>query len=96
ILAREHGIPLYAVAPRSTVDRSLPDGDAIPIEERAPEEVTTIRGVRLAPAGVPVFNPAFDITPSRYVTAIVTEAGIARAPYDATLAALFAGVAGPP
>jgi methylthioribose-1-phosphate isomerase len=96
ILAREHGIPLYVVAPRSTVDRSLPDGDAIPIEERAPEEVTTIRGVRLAPAGVPVFNPAFDITPSRYVTAIVTEAGIARAPYDATLAALFAGVAGPP
>jgi methylthioribose-1-phosphate isomerase len=90
VLARAHGIPLYVVAPRSTIDRALPDGEAIPIEERAAEEVTTVRGVRVAPEGVRAANPAFDVTPARYVAAIVTEAGIARPPYAASLAALCA------
>jgi methylthioribose-1-phosphate isomerase len=85
LLAHAHGIPLYVVAPRSTIDLALPDGDAIPIEERAPDEVTTLGGVRVAPEGVPVANPAFDVTPARYVAAIVTEAGIARPPYGDAL-----------
>ncbi|GAC1448887.1 MAG: S-methyl-5-thioribose-1-phosphate isomerase [Ktedonobacterales bacterium] len=89
VLAREHGIPLYVVAPRSTIDRSLPDGEAIPIEERAPDEVTSVRGVALAPAGVRAANPAFDVTPARFVAAIITEAGIVRPPYDTNIAALF-------
>jgi methylthioribose-1-phosphate isomerase len=90
ILAREHGIPLYVVAPRSTIDLTVPGGDAIPIEQRAAEEVTTVRGVAIAPTGARAANPAFDVTPANYVTAIVTEAGIARAPYTRSLAALFA------
>lgn len=90
ILAREHGIPLYVVAPRSTIDLSVPDGDAIPIEERAAEEVTSVRGVAIAPTGAHAANPAFDVTPAKYITAIVTEAGIARAPYTRSLATLFA------
>lgn len=85
VLAREHGVPLYVVAPRSTVDLAIPDGDAIPIEERAPDEVTTVGGRRVAPEGVRVANPAFDVTPARYVAAIVTEAGIARPPYGEDL-----------
>ena len=89
VLAQAHGIPLYVVAPRSTIDRSLPDGEAIPIEQRAPEEMTTLRGVALAPAGVRAANPAFDVTPARYVAAIVTEAGIVRPPYAESLAGLF-------
>jgi methylthioribose-1-phosphate isomerase len=89
VLAREHDIPLYVVAPRSTIDLSLPDGDAIPIEQRAPEEVTSVRGVPLAPAGVRAANPAFDVTPARYVTAVITEAGIARPPHERSIAALF-------
>jgi methylthioribose-1-phosphate isomerase len=88
VLAREHSIPLYVVAPRSTIDRSLPDGEAIPIEERAPDEVTSVRGVVLAPAGVRAANPAFDVTPARYIAAIITEAGIVRPPYDTNIAAL--------
>jgi methylthioribose-1-phosphate isomerase len=91
LLAQAHGIPLYVVAPRSTVDPALPDGDAIPIEERAAEEVTTLGGVRVAPEGVRAANPAFDVTPARYVTAIVTEVGIARPPYARSLSDLFAG-----
>jgi methylthioribose-1-phosphate isomerase len=89
ILAREHGVPLYVVAPRSTVDLTLLDGDAIPIEERAGDEITTIAGRRIAPADARVANPAFDVTPARYVAAIVTEAGVARAPYAAALAELM-------
>jgi methylthioribose-1-phosphate isomerase len=89
ILAREHGVPLYVVAPRSTVDLSLPDGDAIPIEERAADEIATLAGRRIAPADARVANPAFDVTPARYVAAIVTEAGIARPPFDAALAGLM-------
>jgi methylthioribose-1-phosphate isomerase len=89
ILAREHGVPLYVVAPRSTVDLALPDGDAIPIEERAQDEITTLAGRRIAPADARVANPAFDVTPARYVAAIVTEAGVARPPYGAALAELM-------
>jgi methylthioribose-1-phosphate isomerase len=89
VLAQAHGIPLYVVAPRPTIDRSLPDGEAIPIEQRPPEEVTTLRGVALAPAGVLAANPAFDVTPARYVAAIVTDLGIVRPPYAASIATLF-------
>jgi methylthioribose-1-phosphate isomerase len=87
VLAQAHAIPLYVVAPRSTIDLALPTGDGIPIEERAPDEVTHVRGVALAPDGTHVANPAFDVTPARYITAIITEAGIARPPYKESLAA---------
>jgi methylthioribose-1-phosphate isomerase len=90
ILAREHGVPLYVVAPRSTVDLALPDGDGIPIEERAADEITIIAGRRIAPEGARVANPAFDVTPARYIAAIVTEAGVARPPYAEALAKLMA------
>jgi methylthioribose-1-phosphate isomerase len=91
VLAREHGIPFYVAAPRSTFDLATPDGRAIPIEERAPEEVTHIAGRRLAPEGVRVRNPAFDVTPARLVTAIVCERGVARPPYESSLRALAEG-----
>ncbi len=87
VLARHHGIPFYVVAPWSTVDPSLPSGDGIPIEERNPEEVTGFGGVRWAPAGTPVFNPAFDVTPASLITAIVTDRGILRPPYIEAIAA---------
>ncbi len=89
ILAREHDIPFYCATPLSTVDRNLPDGGGIPIEERAPEEITRIGGRVMAPEGVAVFNPAFDVTPHRLVTAFITEKGVIRPPYTKTLAALF-------
>ncbi len=79
--ARAHGIPFYVAAPHSTFDLARPDGDAIPIEERAAEEVTGIGGVRIAPEGVTVANPAFDVTPADLITAIITGAGILRSPY---------------
>jgi len=88
VLARENGVPFYVVAPVSTFDLTIPSGDLIPIEERPIEEVTHHGGRRLAPEGVAVRNPAFDVTPGRYVTAIVCERGVARAPYAETLAAL--------
>jgi methylthioribose-1-phosphate isomerase len=88
VLAEAHGIPFYIAAPLSTVDLSTPGGDAIPIEERNPEEVTFLGGRRIAPEGVAVYNPAFDVTPARLITAIVTEAGVARPPYGVSLAAL--------
>jgi len=81
VCARENGIPCYAVVPTSTIDLSLPDGDHIPIEERDPEEITKIDGVSIAPEGVPVHNPAFDVTPYRYLTGIITEEGIAYPPF---------------
>ena len=81
VLAKEHGIPFYVAAPTTTVDLALASGDDIPIEQRSPEEVTHIRGVRIAPEGVEVLNPAFDVTPHRYLTAIITEKGIIREPY---------------
>ena len=82
VLASVHNIPFYVVAPTSTIDLSLPSGEHIPVEQRNPEEVTTVRGVEIAPPGVPVANPAFDITPYRYITAIITENGIIREPCD--------------
>jgi methylthioribose-1-phosphate isomerase len=81
VLAAENGIPFYVAAPTSTIDLSLSSGDQIPIEERNPEEITHIAGIRLAPRGVKAANPAFDITPHRYITAIITEKGIIRKPY---------------
>jgi len=80
VLAREHGIPFYVCAPLSTFDTEIPDGTHIPIEERDPREVTEGFGPRTAPAGVRVYNPAFDVTPARLVTAIVTEVGLIEAP----------------
>jgi methylthioribose-1-phosphate isomerase len=85
VLARENGIPFYVAAPFSTVDRSLPDGSAIPIEERAASEVTGFGDVRWAPLGVRVRNPAFDVTPARNVTAIITDRGVAFPPYEESL-----------
>ena len=76
VLARAHGIPFYVAAPTSTIDASIPSGDAIPIEERDPQEVTHIGGVRIAPVHAAAVNPAFDITPACYITAIVTEKGV--------------------
>jgi methylthioribose-1-phosphate isomerase len=81
VLAKEHGIPFYVAAPTTTIDMTLASGADIPIEERSPEEVTHIQGVAIAPAGVKVQNPAFDVTPHRYITAIITENGIIREPY---------------
>jgi methylthioribose-1-phosphate isomerase len=90
VLARENGVPFYVAAPVSTFDLATASGKEIPIEERPPEEVTHHAGRRLAPEGIAVRNPAFDVTPHRYVTAIVCERGIARAPYDESLRALVA------
>ena len=81
VLAKEHGIPFYVAAPTTTIDLSLKSGREIPIEQRRAEEVTHIQGVSLAPAGTPAQNPAFDVTPAKYITAIITERGIIRAPY---------------
>jgi methylthioribose-1-phosphate isomerase len=81
VLANAHGIPFYVAAPTTTIDLSLTSGYQIPIEERSPEEVTHIQGVPIAPAGIRAANPAFDITPHSYITAIITEKGIIRAPY---------------
>jgi methylthioribose-1-phosphate isomerase len=89
VLAKENGIPFYVAAPLSTIDLSLTSGEQIPIEERASSEVTHWANVATAPENVPARHPAFDVTPNRYVTAIITERGIARAPYTATLKALF-------
>jgi methylthioribose-1-phosphate isomerase len=88
ILAKEHGLPFYVAAPISTVDLATPDGSGIPIEQRNPAEVTHIAGKAMTPPGVGIENPAFDVTPAKYVTAFVTERGIARAPYQQSLAAL--------
>jgi methylthioribose-1-phosphate isomerase len=90
VLAKEHGIPFYVAAPISTVDLETPDGSKIPIEQRNPREVTHIAGKQMVPDGVSIENPAFDVTPAKYVTAIVTERGIARAPYEESLKKLSA------
>jgi methylthioribose-1-phosphate isomerase len=82
VLARENSIFFYVAAPTSTVDLSLPSGAEIPIEQREPEEVTHIQGIRIAPEGTNAANPAFDITPHSYITAIITEKGIIREPYS--------------
>jgi methylthioribose-1-phosphate isomerase len=85
VLAKEHGIPFYVAAPWSTIDTATPTGDAIPIEERSAVEVTHHGGKQLTPHGVGICNPAFDVTPARYVTAIITERGVLRAPYSESL-----------
>jgi methylthioribose-1-phosphate isomerase len=85
VLAKENGLPFYVAAPFSTVDLETSDGSRIPIEQRNPDEVTHIAGKLVAPEGVGVENPAFDVTPAKYVTAIITERGIARAPYEESL-----------
>jgi methylthioribose-1-phosphate isomerase len=91
VLAKENGISFYVAAPISTVDLNCPDGSKIPIEQRNPKEVTHIAGKQMVPDGVSIENPAFDVTPARYVAAIITERGIAREPYGDSLRAL-AGV----
>lgn len=89
VLAQAHGIPFFVAAPRSTLDPNTASGRDIPIEERSTEEVVKIGPVRLAPAGVPARHPAFDVTPARLITAIITDAGIARAPYATSLSAIL-------
>ena len=86
ILARHFRLPFYVAAPLSSIDASAPDGAAIPIEQRAPEEVTHMAGRRITPAGVPAYNFAFDVTPAALVSGIITEAGVLRAPYDQAIA----------
>jgi methylthioribose-1-phosphate isomerase len=88
LVAREHGVPFYVAAPVSTIDLDTPDGRRIPIEERDAREVTHVKAVRLAPEGAKVFNPAFDVTPHGLIAGIITEHGIARAPYTESLAAM--------
>lgn len=90
VLAKEHGIPFYVAAPWSTIDLNTPDGDAIPIEERSAKEVTHHAGKQLTPHGVGIENPAFDVTPAKYVTAIITERGVLRAPYAESLRGMVA------
>ncbi len=85
VLAKENGVPFYVAAPVSTLDLTLASGDGIPIEQRAATEVTHVFGVAVAPEGTAVENPAFDVTPNRYVTAIITEKGVVRAPYTESL-----------
>jgi len=80
-LARAHQIPFYVAAPLSTIDPNTPNGDLIPVEERGPEEISRIASRQIGPTGVKAFNPVFDITPSRYLSAIITEAGIIRPPF---------------
>jgi methylthioribose-1-phosphate isomerase len=89
ILAKEHGIPFYVVAPLSTIDMSIPEGSKIPIEERNPQEVTHLSNKRIAPEGVEVSNPAFDVTPNKYISAIVTEKGIIKPPFLDNIKRLF-------
>ena len=89
MLAKEHGIPFYIAAPVSTIDISLKTGAKIPIEERKAEEVTHFRGVPIAPEGIAATNPAFDVTPHKYIIAIITEKGIIKEPYTAGIKRLF-------
>ncbi|MBA7708648.1 Methylthioribose-1-phosphate isomerase [subsurface metagenome] len=81
VLAKENAVPFYVAAPTTTIDPSLASGDEILIEQRSPEEVTHIQGVSIAPEGIDAANPAFDVTPHRYITAIITERGIIKEPY---------------
>jgi methylthioribose-1-phosphate isomerase len=92
VLAKENGVPFYVAAPVSTFDLTLASGDSIPIEQRSPDEVTHVFGVPVAPELISVQNPAFDVTPARYVTAIICERGVARAPYEKSLRSLAESV----
>jgi methylthioribose-1-phosphate isomerase len=89
VLCRVHKVPFYVAAPLSTIDPAVRTGKGIPIEERDPSEVTHLMGKRVAPHGVPVYNPAFDVTPARYVSAIVTEKGVLTPPLPAAIRKLF-------
>ncbi len=89
VLAREHKIPFYVAAPLSTVDLDTPDGEHIPIEERHAREMTHVGSSRIAPAGALIWNPAFDVTPHRFIAGIITERGICRAPYAESLKQAF-------
>ena len=89
VLAKRHNIPFYVAAPLSTIDMNCPTGDEIPIEERNMREVTHVKDIQLAPEGVLVSNQAFDVTPNDLVTAIITEKGVARAPYTESLQKMF-------
>jgi methylthioribose-1-phosphate isomerase len=89
VLAREHNIPFYVAAPLSTIDLNTPDGAHIPIEERNRKEVTHVAGAQLAPEGALVWNPAFDVTPHRFIAGIITERGIFRPPYTESLRRAF-------
>ena len=91
VLAAAHGVPFYVAAPISTIDLACPDGAGIPIEERSGSEVSEMNGSRIAPVGVAVRHPAFDVTPARLITAIITERGVLRAPYERSLAAAVRG-----
>jgi len=90
VLAKEHGIPFYVAAPWSTIDRATATGDGIPIEQRSALEVTHSNGRQMTPTGVGIQNPAFDVTPAKYVTGIITERGVLTAPYDASMKAMLA------
>src|SRR4029079_6025933 len=94
VMAKEHNIPFYVAAPLSTIDLSTPDGDQIPIEERDQREVSHLGASQLTPVGASIRNPAFDVTPHRYITGIITERGILRPPYAESLKHAFAQVAG--
>lgn len=91
VLARTYGVPFYVAAPRSTIDPATESGAGIPIEERDPEEITVVGTTRVAPPGVRVYNPAFDVTPAAHITGIITEAGILEPPFAQSIAALGAG-----
>ncbi len=88
ILAKEHGIPFYVAAPWSTIDVNTAHGDLIPIEQRNPREVTHSNGIQMTPNGVAIENPAFDVTPAKYISAIITERGVLRAPFTESIAAI--------
>ncbi len=94
VLAREHGIPFYVAAPWSTIDLATATGDSITIEQRSASEVTHHAGTQLTPHDVGIWNPAFDVTPAKYVTAIITERGVLRAPYEESLAGVVPVLAG--
>jgi methylthioribose-1-phosphate isomerase len=91
VLAKEHGIPFYVAAPWATVDMATKHGDDIEIEQRSPREVTHSNGKQMTPNGCGIENPAFDVTPSKYVTAIITERGVLRGPYSESMLAMLAG-----
>ena len=92
VLARHHGIPFYTALPSSTIDLSLPDGSGIPVEQRAPEEVSSFAGTPTGPAGVSVWNPAFDVTPHQLLTGIITERGVLYPPFGQSLTERFSKV----
>jgi methylthioribose-1-phosphate isomerase len=92
MMAHAHNVPFYVAAPLSTIDLATPDGDHIPIEQRSAREITHLGSTRLAPEGAGIWNPAFDVTPARLIAGIITEKGIARAPFERSLPALFGSV----